>query len=71
MSDAYYNCSPPMLSQSPGSNSCPMANSSVYVLSRSGISLWPVQVSSPGSTPSQLLVLLLAGRARETEKSLT
>ena len=35
-----------------------------------GISLWLVQVSCPGYAPSQLLVHLLAGRARETEKSL-
>ena len=36
-----------------------------------GISLSLVQVSCPGYAPSQLLVHLLAGRAWETEKSLT
>ena len=36
-----------------------------------GIPLWLVQVSCPGSAPSQLLAHLLAGRAWETEKSLT
>ena len=36
-----------------------------------GILLWLVQVSCPGRAPSQLLVHLLAGRAWETEQSLT
>ena len=36
-----------------------------------GISLWLVRVSCPGYAPSQLLAHLLAGRAWETEKSLT
>ena len=36
-----------------------------------GIALWLVGVSCPGCAPSQLLVHLLAGRAWETEKSLT
>ena len=36
-----------------------------------GISLWLVWVSCPDHAPSQLLAHLLAGRARETEKSLT
>ena len=36
-----------------------------------GISLWLVRVSCPGRAPSQLLVHLLAGRAWESEKSLT
>ena len=36
-----------------------------------GISLWLVRLSCPGCAPSQLLVHLLAGRAWETEKSLT
>ena len=35
-----------------------------------GIPLWLVQVSCPGSAPSQLLAHLLAGTAWETEKSL-
>ena len=36
-----------------------------------GIPLWLVRVSCPGCAPSQLLAHLLAGRAWETEKSLT
>ena len=36
-----------------------------------GIPLWLVRVSCPGYAPSQLLVHLLAGRAWETEKSLS
>lgn len=39
--------------------------------SRDGISLWPLRVSCPGHAPCQLLVHLLAGRAGDTEKSLT
>lgn len=35
-----------------------------------GTSLWPAQFSCPGPSPSQLLVHLLPGRTRETEKSL-
>ena len=35
------------------------------------ISLWLVRVSCPGPAPSQLFVHLLAGRAWETEQSLT
>ena len=36
-----------------------------------GIPLWLVRVSNSGCASSQLLVHLLAGRAWETEKSLT
>ena len=36
-----------------------------------GVALWLVRVSCPGRAPSQLLVHLRAGRAWETEKSLT
>ena len=36
-----------------------------------GIPLWLVRVGCPGYAPSQLLVHLLAGRAWETEKSLS
>ena len=36
-----------------------------------GIPLWLVQVSCPSYAPSQLRAHLLAGRAREAEKSLT
>ena len=76
-SDAQCNCSPP-------ADRCPVSSRAAIRPSRPtppslytghevpwyGIALWLVGVSCPGHAPSQLLAHLLAGRARETEKSL-
>ena len=76
-SDAQCNCSPP-------ADRHPVSSRAAIHASRPtppclytghdvpwyGIALWLVQVSCPGYAPSQLLAHLLAGRARETEKSL-
>ena len=76
-SDAQYNCSPP-------ADRCPVSSRAAiraawptppclytgHDVPWYGIALWLVQVGCPGCAPSQLLAHLLAGRARETEKSL-
>ena len=76
-SDVQCNCSPP-------ADRCPVSSRATIRAARPtppclytghdvpwyGIPLWLVQVSCPGSAPSQLLAHLLAGRAWETEKSL-
>ena len=76
-SDTQCNCSPP-------ADRCPVSSRAAISAARPtppclytghdvpwyGIPLGLVQVSCPGSAPSQLLAHLLAGRARETEKSL-
>lgn len=51
----------------------PGQHSPVYALGMIlyGISLWPLQVSSPGQSPSCLLVHLLSGRVWDTEESST
>ena len=77
-SDAQYNCSPPA-DRCPASPQAAIgrprpAPPSLYTERDGpwyGTSLWLVQVSCPGSAPSQLLVPLLAGRAWETERALT
>ena len=70
---------------SPPADRCPVSSRAVICASRPthpclytghdilwyGIPLWLVRVSCPGHAPSQLLAHLLAGRAWETEKSLT
>ena len=76
-SDAQCNCSPP-------TDRCPVSSRAAIRAAQPtppclytghdvpwyGIPLWLVQVSCPGYAPSPLLAHLLAGRARETEKSL-
>ena len=76
-SDVQCNCSPP-------ADRCPVSSRAAIRAALAsppclytghdvpwyGIPLWLVQVSCPGSAPSQLLAHLLAGRAWETEKIL-